>query len=189
VRTILAGQPPGAQVAGMCGTIYGSEGWEFDAGRHRVSRSATGAARMWQSTGASPGCSSDARPSDVRPPRCVSKAGCRPAGNSGIDCHGGRHRLIAGPGPAPRPRAWSVSLSGIPRWPSGRSSPAAKIRHHGCRPSTKANRSSNSSTSSGCSRSISLMPLSSSASSNSDSSDMCRLRTMATYRSLANSRR
>jgi hypothetical protein len=60
---------------------------------------------------------------------------------------------------------------------------------HGCRPSTNANRSSNSSTSSGCSRSISVMPFSSSASPNLDSSDICRLRTIATYRSLANSRR
>jgi hypothetical protein len=66
---------------------------------------------------------------------------------------------------------------------------ASSSWRHGCRPSTNANRSSNSSTSSGCSRSISVMPFSSSASPNLDSSDIYRFRTIATYRSLANSRR
>jgi hypothetical protein len=31
VRSILAGQPANAQVAGMRGTVYGSEGWGFES--------------------------------------------------------------------------------------------------------------------------------------------------------------
>ena len=41
LRTIVAGQPPSAQVAGACGTVYGSEGWGFESlrARHRLPRS------------------------------------------------------------------------------------------------------------------------------------------------------
>ena len=41
LRTIMAGQRPSAQVAGACGTVYGSEGWGFESlrARHRLPRS------------------------------------------------------------------------------------------------------------------------------------------------------
>ena len=37
----MAGQRPSAQVAGACGTVYGSEGWGFESlrARHRLPRS------------------------------------------------------------------------------------------------------------------------------------------------------